>query len=94
MAIRNSEITPPNEPLSKEVAIAYLVKDIGLEQGDAKGCLTIVEETPVGSSGNSGVVEKAVQSIEGQIRVMKLALEDRIGQEIKAEVNITTFVAE
>jgi hypothetical protein len=78
----------------REVAVAFLVKDSVLERGDEKGCRTIVEETPVGSSGNSGVVEKAVQSIEGRIRVMKLALEDRIGHEIKAEATIITFIVE
>ena len=34
-----------------------------------------------------------MQSIEGQIRVMKLALEERVGQEIKADSNIITFMA-
>ena len=35
-----------------------------------------------------------MQTIESQIRVMKLALEDRIGQEISAEANIVTFMAD
>ncbi len=38
--------------------------------------------------------ERAAQSIEGQIRVTKLALEDRTGQEIQAEANIITLIAE
>jgi hypothetical protein len=78
----------------QEAAIAYLVKDIVGERGDEKGCRTIVEESPVKSSGSNGIVERAVQSIEGQIRVMKLALEDRVGEEIDAEANIITFMAE
>ena len=32
--------------------------------------------------------------IECQIRVVKLALEDRIGQEISAKANIVTFMAD
>ena len=78
----------------QEAAIKYLVKDIVLERGDEKGCRTIVEESPVGSSGSNGVVERAVQAVEGQIRVMKLALEDRIGLEVKADSCIVTFMAE
>ena len=39
-------------------------------------------------------MERAVQTIEGQIRVMKLALEERIGQEIDAGANVVTFLAE
>ena len=48
----------------------------------------------MGSSGSNGVVERAVQAVEGQIRVMKLALEDRIGKEVKADSCIVTFMAE
>ena len=40
------------------------------------------------------MVERAVQAVEGQIRVMKLALEDRIGLEVKAGSCIVTFMAE
>ena len=65
-----------------------------MERGDEKGCRTIVEESPVGSKGSNGIVERAVQTIEGQIRVMKLALEARIGREIDAEANVVTFMAE
>ena len=62
----------------QEAAIKYLAKDIVLERGNEPGCRTIVEESPVGSSGSNGVVERAVQSVEGQIRALKLALENRI----------------
>jgi hypothetical protein len=58
------------------------------------GSKTIVEESPVGSKGSNGVAERAVQEIEGQLRVMKLALEDRIGKEIDAEACVLTFAAE
>ena len=75
----------------QEPAIEYLVKDIVLERGPNK---TIVECTPVGSKGSNGVVERAVQEIEGQVRVMKLALEDRIGRKIDPEAKVVTFMAE
>ena len=78
----------------QEAVIAHLVKDIVLERGDEKGCRTIVEESPVESKGSNGVVERAVQAIEGQVRVLKLALEARIGMDIDAESKIVTFMAE
>jgi hypothetical protein len=78
----------------QEPAIAYLVKDIVAERGNEAGCRTIVEESPVRSHGSNGVVERAVQTIEGQIRVMKLALEDRIGRAVDAEAPVVTFMAE
>ena len=40
------------------------------------------------------MAERAVQEIEGQVRVMKLALEHRIGTEIDAEACVVTFMAE
>ena len=78
----------------QENAINFLVKDIVLERGDERGCRTIVEESPVASSGSNGGVERAVQTVEGQIRSLKLALEGRIGREINAEAAVVTFIAE
>ena len=42
--------------------MGYLIKDFVMERGYEKGCLTIVEEAPVGSKGSNGIVERAVQS--------------------------------
>jgi hypothetical protein len=78
----------------QEAAIAYLVKDLVAERGDEPGCRTLVEQSPVGSSGSNGVVERAVQAVEGQVRVLKLALEDRLGMKVSATSNIVAFLAE
>ena len=78
----------------QEPAIAFLVKDLVLERGDEPGCRTLVEQSPVGSSGSNGVVERAVQTIEGQIRVMNLALESRLGVTVSAGANVVMFLAE
>ena len=39
-------------------------------------------------------MERAVQTVEGQIRVMKIALEARLGTHVGAGANIVTFMAE
>lgn len=78
----------------QEPAIKYLVKDLVAERGSEPGHRTLVEESPVQSSGSNGVVERAVQSIEGQIRVLKMALEERIGVKVPASHCIVTFLAE
>ena len=49
------------------------------EGGNEIGCRTIVEEFPIGSHASNGIVERAVQTVKGQIRVMKIALEARLG---------------
>ena len=78
----------------QEPAIEYLMKDIVEARGNEKGCRTIVEESLVKSKGSNGIVEGAVQAIEGQIRVMKLAWEGRLGQKVDAEANVVAFMAE
>ena len=78
----------------QEPAIEYLVKDIAEARGDEKGSRTIVEELPVRSKGSNGIVERAVQTIEGQIRVMKLALEGRLQRKVNAAANVVAFMAE
>ena len=78
----------------QEAAIGILVKDIVFERGDEKGCRTIVEQSPVASSSSDGLAERAVQTIEGQIRVMKLALEGRLGTKLEAEAKVVSFMAE
>ena len=78
----------------QEAAITYLVRSIVTERGNEIGCRTIVEESPIGSHASNGIVERAVQTVEGQIRVMKIALEARLGIQVDAGANVVTFMAE
>ena len=66
------------ENKKKLLSIEYLVKGIVESRGEGK---TIVEESPVQSHASNGVVERAVQEIEGGIRAVYLGLEDRIREE-------------
>ena len=49
---------------------------------------TIQEESPVGICQSNGVVERAVQEIEGRIRAIYLGLQDRVGSNIYARVGL------
>ena len=75
----------------QEPAIESLIKDVKESRG---GQRTLVEESPVQSHGSNGIVERAVQAIEGLIRTMKSALEARLQGAIKADSPIVTFMAE
>ena len=75
----------------QESSVKALIEDIVKEREDGR---TVVEESPVGSSGSNGVVERAVQGIEGQIRVILLALEERIGRQVDPEEAIVSFIPE
>ena len=62
----------------QELAIKLLAKDIVVESGHDHRRKTSKEESLVGSHGSNDIVEKPVQTIEGQARVMKLALESSV----------------
>jgi hypothetical protein len=75
-------------------AVKYLTKDLAAERGNEPGSRTLLEESPVCSSGSNGVVERSVQAVEAQIRVLKLAIEDRLGLNVPAMHCIVAFLAE
>eukprot|EP00973_Karenia_brevis_P054303 7544522-Karenia_brevis.AAC.1 len=53
---------------------------------------TVAEEAPKGSKGSNGVVEGAVQEIEGRIRSLLLSLEERLSREIDAQERMVAFI--
>ena len=69
-------------------AVKRLVKDLVEARAEGK---SVVEESPVGSSGSNGVVERTVQAVEEQIRVILLALEARLGRMVAANEPIVTY---
>ena len=75
----------------QEPAIEALVRDVVRARGART---TMVERSPVGSSGSNGVVERAVQSVEGQIRTLKVACEDRWGIRLRPDEKTVVFIAE
>ena len=58
----------------QEPAIKFLIKDIVQQRTSAR---TIVEESPKHSSASNGVVERAIQACEGQIRSQKSQVDER-----------------
>ena len=74
----------------QEPSIGILVQDIK----EMRESRTVVEESPVGSHQSNGIIERSVQGVEGQLRVLKSALEGRIGKRISAERRIVKFMAE
>eukprot|EP00973_Karenia_brevis_P093699 12418637-Karenia_brevis.AAC.1 len=53
---------------------------------------TVVEEAPKKVKGSNGIVERAVQEIEGRIRAILLSLEERMKKEINAKEIIVAFI--
>ena len=55
---------------------------------------TVHESSPVGSSQSNGLIERAIQDVEGQVRTLKLAFESHLGQQIPSDHNIIPWLVE
>ena len=75
----------------QEPAIAALIKDLVEARGDTVARRTIVEESPVKSSGSNGKVEREAQTIEGHLRTMKSAFEARVKKKVDAESRVIIY---
>ena len=69
-------------------AIEYLLQYIMDARGNETGSRRIVEESVIKSRGTNVRVERSAQTIEGQIRVIKIACEDRLGKKFEAKTNV------
>ena len=78
----------------QEPAICSIINEVGRLRAAAGGGRFIVENSPVGSSASNGMVERAIQSVQGQVRVMKLALERRLGFEIPHRHAMVPWIVE
>ena len=75
----------------QEPAIQDLMNEVARIR---KPAATIIEEAPVGESQSNGVIERGVQTAEGQIRVLKDAFETRIESKIPAQHNAIAWLVE
>ena len=75
----------------QEPAIKTWVNDLIAARPEGR---TIAEESPVKSSGSNGRVERAVQTLEGQIRILLLSLEGHLGRAVDAKEPIVTYMPE
>ena len=63
----------------QESALNKVVSDVNLHRGE--GVQLVPELRPKNDSQSAGLVERAHQTVEGQIRVMLSTLQDKIGAE-------------
>ena len=75
----------------QEPAIEFLIKELLDARPEGR---TIVEESPKESKGSNGDAERGVQEVEGQIRAMFLAFQERIGRDVDARERIVAFIPE
>ena len=61
----------------QEPAMMSILKDIGEARAVDHGGRYVLENSPVGASASNGMVERYIQSVGGQVRSLKSALEQR-----------------
>ena len=77
----------------REPAMKAVLSEVSRHRAAAGG-RTVIFHSAVEDSKGNGVVERAVKSIEGQIRVARSALEMRIGAKIELEHAVMTWLIE
>ena len=75
----------------QEPALQDLLTEVGKRRTPAK---TFHDVSLVGSSASNGVADRGVQIVEGQVRVLKDALEMRLEMEIPSNHNILAWLVE
>ena len=78
----------------QEPAVMSIIEEVGKIRAQRGGGRFVVENSPVGSSQSNGVAEKAIQSVQGQVRVLKLAFEKRWGIQIPHRHSVIPWVVE
>ena len=66
-----------------EPALLWVVEMVARLRAARGGIRMAVENSPVHSSKSNGLIERAIQTVQGQIRTMKSALEDKWGVELE-----------
>ena len=77
----------------QEPSIKKLVEDVGRSRGEGSG-RCIAEISPVKSSASNEVVERGIQSVQGQIWTIKYGLESRWKREIAAVECVVPWIVE
>lgn len=78
----------------QEPAIMKTVEDVTRMRAAMGGQEMVVEHSPVYSSASNGVVERGVRTVTSQMRVMRSALEEKVGAKWSQEHAVWTWLAE
>ena len=77
-----------------EPALTSLIASWSTMRAMTSGSRMIIEKSPVGSSKSNGIVERAVQSVQGMIRTIRSDIEGRWGVKIDVTHSIWPWIAE
>ncbi len=75
----------------QEPSMQFVIEDLVEAREEGR---SILEESPVKSSGSNGIVERGIQGIEGHIRAIFLALSERLNGKLDSRDRIVMFIPE
>ena len=75
-------------------ALTSLIASWSTMRAMTSGSMMIIENSPVGSSKINGIVERAIQSVQGMIRTIRSDIEGRWGVKVDATHSIWPWIAE
>ena len=78
----------------EEPSMQTVVQDVGRLRAAGGGGKYVMEHSPVKASASNGCIERGIQSIEGQVRVLLDALEARWGVSIPVDHAIMCYLIE
>ena len=78
----------------QEPAIVAVLGELARHRAAGGGGRTIPEHSPVGDSQGNGVAEKAIKSVQGQLRVLRSALEARIRAKVPSDHSVMSWMTE
>ena len=78
----------------QEAVIMTMVENLARERAKKGAMRTVVEHSQKHSSQSNGIVERAVQSVEAQMRVIRSAIEEKMEVKIGGKHAIWAWVAE
>lgn len=77
-----------------EAAVKHFVEEIGKRGSSVGGGKYTIERSPVETSASNGIVERAVQPVQDQARVMKVTIERRLGIDISVDNLLVDWMVE
>ena len=85
---------PVTMKTDNEPALVKVVENIGRLRAAKGGMGMIVENSPVYSSKSNGYIERAVQSVQGMVRTLRSAVEEKWGVKLETENAIWPWMVE
>ena len=87
MSKKKRETAREGTPISSVNAV--LVRVAQKREGE-----TFLEHSPVRSSGSNGIIERGIKDVQGQIRSMKSAIDERINTDLSGSSNVLCWLVE